>query len=363
MTGLRAELNEALQAIEPTAPPVEAVIRRGRRLRFRRRLTALGAAAVAALVALGVAGYPALTQKSAPNASAPPGPRQAGVTVTTPFGSPEGVIATGTVGSQPWLLSVSDSRATGECFTGTVGNGSLGSVCDLAPRLASEPASWHLLSDGSNEALITGVPSDIMYVVVSTSGRQQFMLPAVTVDGRGDRYVGLVVPRGLNVTTGTAYLATGQRVASVRFSPPSMAEPGTSMNSPSLAKAGFRPGEGGGGHGWTATAEQAPWGTCVAASEGANRAVSCTTAAPLITLTALGVASTATGLPAIVYGSAQPGAASLTVTLTDGSSQKVPVVAVGSEHLWAFALDKGQAVKNWTAYSAANQPLGTGGPP
>jgi hypothetical protein len=282
--------------------------------------------------------------------------------VTTPFGSPGGVIATGTVGSQAWQLSVSDSRATGECFTGTVGSGSLGSVCDLAPRPASEPASWHLLSNGSNDALITGVPSAVMYILVSSSSGQQFVLPAVTVDSRGDRYVGLVVPHGLQVTGGTAYLASGQRVASVRFSPPSVADPGTSINSPSLAMAGFGPGEGGPG-GWTATAEQAPWGTCVAAGDGANRVVSCTTAAPLITLTALGVASVANGSPAIVYGSAQPGAASLTVTLTNGSSQQVPVVAVGSENLWAFALENGQAVRNWTAYDAHGQPLGAGSLP
>jgi hypothetical protein len=51
----------------------------------------------------------------------------------------------------------------------------------------------------------------------------------------------------------------------------------------------------------------------------------------------------------------------LVVTLTSGQAFRVPVVTVGDQKLFAFALGKGQTLRRWTACDAAGHPLSSGG--
>jgi hypothetical protein len=158
-----------------------------------------------------------------------------------------------------------------------------------------------------------------------------------------------------------AYLADGQRMAVAQFSPPGWTR--SDSESPPYAAFALGPAPATAEE-WPANAQAGPWGTCIGTGDVAQpRALSCTTAAPMTTLTALGVANTSDGSPTVVYGSAQPSTASLTVTLADGHTFRVPVITVGIEKLWAFALGTGQAVKRWTAFSVSGKPLGTGGLP
>jgi hypothetical protein len=327
-------------------------MRRGRRLKSRRRLSALGAAL--ALGVLVAAGY--LTQKAAPKAPAQTVSRPAGVTVTPGLWSDGGVIAMGTTDGEPWQLSVTDP-ASRQCFSGTVGSVSLGFICDVASPANGAPLAWQLLSDGSNQALITGVAPDVRYVVLTVSGQQLKLIPVTAGDGQ--RYVGIVGPQDLSITTGYAYLADGQREAIAQFSPPGWTRPGT--DSLPIGASALGPVEAD-GQGWTASAEEGSWGTCFATGVMLSL-VSCTTAAPLTTLTALGVAYASDGSPAVVYGSAPPHTVALKVTLTDGHTLDVPVTTVGNENLWAFAIGGGQVVMSWTAYNSAGKLLGTGGLP
>jgi hypothetical protein len=363
MSDLRAELNAVLQAVEPGPPPVDAVMWRGRRLKSRRRL-AVRAAALA-VAAIAVAGYLTQSHEAAPK---PPlqtalprtAPRPSGITVTPGFWSGEGVIAVGTVNGEHWRLSVT-YRGTARCFTGTVGTASLGSVCDVVPPLDAGPVAWHVLSEGTNQVLITGVAPDVTYVVVTTAGGQQLKLIPVTARGHGDRFVGIVDPQDLNVISMHAYLADGQRVAVAEFSPPGWTGPGgASAPHPVFALGPLQATASE----WLATAQAGPWGTCIGTGDvAAPRTLSCTTAATMTTLTALGVANASDGSPTVVYGSAPPAAVMLLVTLANGQRLKVPVITVGIEKLWAFALGAGQVVKSWTAFSSAGKPLGTGGQP
>jgi hypothetical protein len=352
MSDLRAELDAVLQDTEPGSPPVDAVMRRGRRLKSRRRLSALSAAlVVGVLVAAGYA-----TQKAPPKAPAHTVSPPAGITVTPGLWSDGGVIATGTTDGEPWQVTVTDP-ASRQCFSGTVGSASLGFICDVAYPANGVPLAWQLLSDGSHQALITGVAPDVRYVVLTVAGQQLKLIPVIADDGQ--RYVGLVGPADLTITTGYAYLADGQRQAITQFSPPGWTR--ADADSPPIGAAALGPVEAD-GQGWTASAEEGSWGTCIATGDMLGL-VSCTTAAPLTTLAALGVAYASDGSPAVVYGSAPPDAASLKVTLTDGGILHVPVTTVGNENLWAFAIAGGQVVMSWKAYSSAGKLLGTGGLP
>jgi hypothetical protein len=357
MSDLRTELDAALRAVEPGPPPVEAAMHRGRRLRSRRRLTALaGAVAAVALVA---AGYQVLPHSVALKATVPAASQPAEITVAP--GSTAGVVATGTVDGTHWQLSAGRPTARGQCFTGTVGTGSLGTTCDLMPRPATTPASMHVLSNGSYTAMITGVAADVTYVVLTTADRKELRLVPVTVGASGDRFIGLVSPHDFNVTSGTAYLADGKHVPVTQFSPPGWTRAGWS--SPPVGNASLGPIMADGQQ-WIVSAEEGAWGTCVGTGYTNNPSVlSCTTVAPLTALAAVGVANVPAGSPTLVYGSAPPAATSITVTLTNGHSLHVYVHIVGNENLWAFALSPGQSVKSWTAFSAAGKPLGTGSLP
>lgn len=98
MSNLHESLNSALAAIDPGPAPVEAAMRAGKKMQYRRRVGVL-AGAVAIVVAAAV-GVPVLAHEVAlpsPPASSvritdvPPGPS-----------SPAGTIASGRVGAVPW---------------------------------------------------------------------------------------------------------------------------------------------------------------------------------------------------------------------------------------------------------------------
>jgi hypothetical protein len=65
--------------------------------------------------------------------------------------------------------------------------------------------------------------------------------------------------------------------------------------------------------------------------------------------------------PSVIAGSAAPSAASLKVTLTDGSSVPVRVVAIGNERLWAMTVGSGQRLKSWIAFDASGKQVDSGG--
>ncbi len=112
-----------------------------------------------------------------------------------------------------------------------------------------------------------------------------------------------------------------------------------------------------GGHPWSVTAYVGPWGTCFTCG-GPGESAACAAIAPM---TATGVVGYASNPPQVVYGSAAAAVSYLVVALTDGHSFRVPVVTVGDQKLFAFALANGQTLHRWTAYAAAGHPLSSGG--
>jgi hypothetical protein len=82
---------------------------------------------------------------------------------------------------------------------------------------------------------------------------------------------------------------------------------------------------------------------------------------PLARLAATSLLGSLGTSPRYFLGSAAASVSWVVVTLKGGGTLRVPAVAVGNERLWAFALVKGQAVRNWTAYSAAGKTYSAAG--
>ena len=197
MSDLHEELDAALRAITPREAPVEAAMRRGRRLRTRRRIAAV--AGVAAVTVFAAVGYPALTRLSAGPA---PTPAQQHVIVTDmppAPGSPDnGLIAVGRIGATRWQASISGSGSQEQCIVGQVGTHRLTGGCYQSGMLDEASGESPLVlqgsSDGSYMVSIGGVAAHVTYIVVTLADGQQLKLTPVT--SHGHRYVGYVLPAG-----------------------------------------------------------------------------------------------------------------------------------------------------------------------
>ncbi len=93
---LRRALHGTLQPVPPPPVPLEAIVRRGKVIRRRRAGAAVGALALAAIVAV---------TSLALRASQPPAVPPAAPAITA---GPDGVFASGTADGHPWRLAVQD---------------------------------------------------------------------------------------------------------------------------------------------------------------------------------------------------------------------------------------------------------------
>ena len=113
---LRDRLDDMLAKLAPSPAPIEAAMRQGKRIRWRRRATAAAglamviaaAAIVPSAVHFGAAPEPATTHRGVHNSVTvqPSGPH-----------SPEGEIALGTINGKPWRITISKPDSIGQqCF-------------------------------------------------------------------------------------------------------------------------------------------------------------------------------------------------------------------------------------------------------
>jgi hypothetical protein len=388
MSDLRTELNAALQAVVPGPPPVEGAIRAGHRIRRRRRVTAIGGVlAVAVAIA---AGYPALAHKSAGRAPAPPVTHQGNVITDTPPGpgAPPGTIAQGQVGAARWQVAAvrpgsievtpassgkPSTAGPARCFNATIipgsaakpgwyayspGSSLVPGVCDLAyPRDPSSPVLFSGVANDAYQVIVGIVAANVTYVVVTLGDQRTLKL--VPVVAYGARLVAYVLPLNEPTLSATALLNGGdQEKTAVPYSLPDSfpffglwLSPGQAA--PPLATATLASGTTDGQH-WSIVAHEGPYGTCFT---GNPPNLECVPVARLATTGLLGALGSS---PRYFLGSAAPSVSRVIVTLKGGGSLRVPAVTVGNEKLWAFALAKGQAVRNWTAYNGAGAKVASG---
>jgi hypothetical protein len=365
MSELRESLDQAMRTVIPGEPPVDAAMLRGRAIRRRRRVTVIASALAVAVVA-GI-GYPAVTRLR----SAPPPPVTTHRVVVTDVppgpGARPGMVASGLIGGTSWQVIVDRPQQLGggntqQCFQGqgtafAAGQG-LSQNCGPVLTPGTDPVEFTGSGDGVTQVQLGAVAADVTYVVVTLADGQQLKLIPVRV--YGTRLVAFAAPVRTKVASATAYLDNGQYRTAIPADLPSQL---------SIFGAWQAPGEHGqpratgriaagtvDGQAWSVTAYVGPWGICFTAAPGVAGCDN--TTGPVTTTGVLGFGSSP---PQVVYGSAATAASYLMATLTSGKTVRVPVVTVGDQKLFAFALAKGQTLRRWTAYDAAGHPLSSGG--
>jgi hypothetical protein len=380
MSDLREDLSAALRTVEPGQAPVNAVIRRGHRIRVRRRVAAIGTA-IAVAVAV-VVGYPAVSHRAAgPAPTQPADRRPAPITDTPPSsGAPAGVIAVGQVGTTAWQVSVNKPDGPGrtgppQCFAVALDPGGStplsasvldngGSTnCDLKYPVQQAPVALEGTGGNAIYVMAGGVAANVQYLVIQLADGQ--VVKPIPHAAYGRRFVAYAAPTRDRVVSATAYTGNGQLMRAVPFIQPGgvpvfglWAAPGQTLPRTATVMLGSGMASG---RRWSVTAYAGPWGTCVVTSASGldGSSTSCRSAERVTALTVLGSGNSGGSKPVQVNGFAPPAATRLAVALTDGHSLQVPVTTVGNEKLWTFTLGTGESVNGLTAYDAAGHSIGS----
>src|SRR5580693_1308255 len=168
---LRRALHGTLQSLSPPSVPLEAIARRGKVIRRRRAGAAVGAFALAGIVAV-----TSLTLRG----SQPPAVPPAAPAVTA---GPDGVFASGTADGHPWRLAVQNIADPGyRCLPAIVINGTDADPVYPAPGNAASVTLGQAVR-GVAFAFIQ-LPAGVGGVIVN--GDQN--IPAVIVTACGYRY-------------------------------------------------------------------------------------------------------------------------------------------------------------------------------
>jgi len=356
---LAERLGGLLDGIQPPPAPVGATIRRGRRIRTRRRITA--AAGLAVLVA-GAAVIPAVLHSR--TAAPPPAtPRHRHYTVTVnhlPAQARDGVIASGTQDGHPWqiVMSGAASQSTVLATGATSGSGPLPVGRDAQPQFS---AAW----GGGTPAMLVGAVSpevtDIRLVL--TGGKALDLVPVVW---EKHPWVAVELPPGVHLSGATAY--AGSRELSYSVSTPD----GFGLDN------WWRPGQAGparytkviatgtaGGRAWAMKAEIGPWGYCF---DGSGTSACLDGLDPIQLHPRTAITTFVCGNSVMTSGgvegglaAASPQARQVRVRLSGGGTEVYQTVDVDGTRMFAYVIPKGQHITSATVYDARGQIIGTVG--
>lgn len=361
---LRAQLGTAIDDFAPGPIPLPSVVRQGKAVVLRKRVTA-ASAAVAILVAAAVGGpaaFRALHGFSAPSAGTryhvtvnPPGP-----------GSRKGLIASGRVGHRHWLLIGTDSHSQ-VCFDVWVpGSGECTGGRPQRSYRTGDPVSLPGSGTSSPQLDFGTVRGDVTYVRVSLSNGQVLTLHPVDVFGpRYAAYVAFAVPRSTDVTRVAAYSGHGELAYAVPFTAlqyvqavrwlrpgqPALPAPHRFTLGSGLVSAGR----------WSEYLYAGPWGSCVG---NAGNGSFCFAAEPgqlrhgrtAREVSAAFVGNT-TGFVVIAVA---PSVSHIRVRMADGRTFRVSPVSAGGGRFCTFSLVHDNGTVRWIAYSAAGTELASG---
>ena len=212
---LRDRLHDMLAKLAPSPAPIEAAMRQGKRIRWRRRATAAAglamviaaAAIVPSAVHFGAAPEPATTHRGVHYSVTvqPPGPHLS-----------QGEIAQGIINGQPWQMTISKPNGIGQqCFesAGAAVGGHGPKVCAQdTGTVAGAPIAFYASFPPPYLAMSGAVATDVSYANVTlTDGTVLRLHP---VEAWGARYVAFLAPRGA-VAKVAAYSARGEIASSV----------------------------------------------------------------------------------------------------------------------------------------------------
>jgi hypothetical protein len=191
----------------------------------------------------------------------------------------------------------------------------------------SDPVSFTGNSDGFTDVQFGPVSAAVRYVTVRLSDGAALTLHPVSV--YGTRFVGYAVPRGVQVSSITAYSARRELASTIPFNAPD-----ATLNT----GVWLRPGETGmdrathligsgtvDGHAWSSTAYVGPWGECLVTRGNGGATRVCDPVSSPQGTTVLGSAS---GPFVVVYGTAAADVRHVIITLASGQTLRVQAVQV-----------------------------------
>jgi hypothetical protein len=357
---LYERLDDAFSAITPAPAPVDAAIRRGKRIRWgRRAITAVSVTAVVAAAAV---------VPLAMHTSGTPAPAGASFTVTVRSPGPHadpGLIAIGTIDGKGWQFSVArpgtgvvrsyyqQLTASGPGF----GSPQVTSVVKLSVD-GLEPA--HFEAMGNRRAIIqfAAVRGDVTRILVTLTNGARLTLHPVAAFGA--RLVAFGARRGAVITSVTAYSAAGEIGTAIPYT--------FGDGVPTFAS-WLKPGQQGLSRGdatfggvfqtkaWWLTAYTGPWGVCVTVTAGG----SCLPMSETLPLgTQLLGSIAAPGNRHLIFGSASAAVAQIVVTLDNRTTIQVTPTVVGGQPFFAFSTGNELHPFDWVAYDAARHRVASG---
>ncbi|HEX3491774.1 MAG TPA: hypothetical protein VHU92_20680 [Streptosporangiaceae bacterium] len=353
---IRGRLDAALGTIDPPGPPVDAVLRRGRSIRLRRR--AAVATGLAAVVGLGIA-LPGLVGHMG---AEPPVRHSYVVNVNPPRSTPSKLTFSGTINGRPWQFEVDWNRGNlTESGPGAVQN-VLGSASDMSP--AGQPADLSEAGAGSGAgarlALVGEVRSGISYLALNQPGGGVVYLTAIR--WHGAEWVGALIPEYQQLRNVVAYSARGE----VAYAVPFLGNEVVSWLRPGqhgLARQQARIATGVlAGKRWFEQGYAGPWGLCFRETAGTTFCPQAEGSRVRPGHFIAWLSCTGTGGSAfhIWSGQAAPDISYLRIRMSDGSVQRVVPVPLGGYRFFALASNAHQLPVGWTAYGGSGQVLGAG---
>lgn len=352
---LRGQLSAVLDDVTPPAAPTAAVKRRGKAIRTRRRV---GVVAGLAVVVVAAALVPGLLRQ--PKAQHPVSHnKNPEVTVRTVGHHPHGVIAQGAINGKPWRITLS---WMGKNLCVGISAKSPDAACGLPDAVASAgwPAALEAIGAGAINALYGNLAGQVRHVNIALSDGAVLDLRPVRFAGHN--WIGIELPAELAVTRLVAYARSGELAYAIPFT-------GTRGTLP-IVQRWLRPGQptpgrytrlvGSGvsaGKRWSITLHAGPWGQCaVLAARGESGPLDCWSP------TRKPGAVTGSGGPAEWWtvGAVQPRVNYLVLSMTDGSTQHVPTVRVGSLRFYAIVILARPRIAHWAAYDASGHRLDGG---
>lgn len=371
---LGRRLGMALDAVEPSAAPVAAVVRKGKAMRWQRRI-AVGAGIVAVVAAaVTVPGVIRHIGQAPPVGPAPKPPKPPVVKVTQlPPRAQDGVIAAGTINGKPWRIILKNKNDGDGCglviSTGRPGDCSIygGHAGGVPPSPDGGLGSGGSFDVGGAQVIWGPVSADVTLVrLMLTRGVTLELRPVTAL---GVRAVAVLIPAGLTQVEAIAFGAKGEVGYAVAF-------PGRKGDMPEFVR-WLRPGDRGlprqtvtigtvtfGGHPVTAIGFAGPWGVCVRvySPSGGGGACWVTPSVPGPFSAGAGINFDPSAKPRYFVGATTTGsgAAYLRLSMSNRNSVRVPVVTLDGQGFYLMLVPVRPSILSWAAYDASGHRLGGG---
>jgi hypothetical protein len=346
---IRGRLDAALGIIDPPGPPVNAVLRRGRSIRLRRR--AAVAAGLAAVVGLGIA-LPGLIGHVR---AAPTLQHTYRVTVNPVRDTPGKLVFSGTFNRKPWQFDFQWNKGN------VMQDGPAVSSDDMGDLPLDGQLGW--FNEGSN-----GSGADAELMVMGRVGQDVSRLALNEPDGQtinlyparwhGQRWTGVMIPAHQTLRSVVAYSGRRELGYAIPFRDNTInnwLKPGQH----GLARQQARIAAGVlNGRRWRYEGYAGPWGICFRGSPGGG---SCgARQRPVHLLNWLSCGSFDGSGSTIWSGQTPSDVSYLKFGLSDGSVQRVASVSLAGNRYFALVYGGHRHLTGWTAYGTLGQVLGSG---